>query len=100
MVATGIGVGNGPLPSSNGSARSSMPPPNASDLWIAEHPLPMKSSYAALLGAEPEFTSCHGKFIGTVDYIWFTPQVCTPPVLHYSAVVESRVASFEACQPD
>ena len=43
----------------------------------------MKSSYAALLGAEPEFTSCHGKFIGTVDYIWFTPQVCTPPVLHY-----------------
>ena len=26
-----------------------------------------------VLGAEPLFTSCHGRFTGTVDYIWFTP---------------------------
>ena len=26
-----------------------------------------------MLGAEPLFTSCHGRFTGTVDYVWFTP---------------------------
>ena len=27
-----------------------------------------------VLGVEPQYTSCHGKFIGTVDYVWYTPQ--------------------------
>jgi hypothetical protein len=26
-----------------------------------------------VLGAEPQFTSCHGRIIDTLDYIWFTP---------------------------
>ena len=28
---------------------------------------------AQVMGAEPQYTSCHGRFTGTVDYIWFTP---------------------------
>lgn len=26
-----------------------------------------------MLGGEPAFTSCHGRVIDTLDYIWFTP---------------------------
>lgn len=37
--------------------------------------MPMQSSYEDVLGREPSFTSCHGKFIGTVDFVWYTPRV-------------------------
>ena len=74
MTATGLGVRGNYHPTDN-NAKSSMPKPNAADLWIAEHPLPLTSSYNFLLGAEPDYTSCHGAFIGTVDYVWFTPEV-------------------------
>lgn len=50
---------------------------SAGEVWIAAHPLPMRSTYEAVLGTEPAYTSCHSKFIGTVDYIWFTPEVRT-----------------------
>lgn len=84
MVATGINVENGVVPNTDGKGGSKLPPPSAQDLWIAEHPLPMQSSYATLLGAEPEFTTCHSKFIGTVDYIWFTPEVIYSPYVRLS----------------
>ena len=35
------------------------------------------SAYAAATGAEPAFTSAHTRFLGTVDYIWFTDQPLT-----------------------
>ena len=78
MTATGIGVVMGYHPNAEGG-RTNLPKPNAADLWIAEHPLPLTSSYNVLLGSEPEYTSCHGAFIGTVDYIWFTPEVRQQP---------------------
>lgn len=90
MVATGINTQNGVVPEALGNGRSKMPPPSASDLWVAEHPLPLQSSYSTLLGAEPEFTTCHGKFIGTVDYVWFTPEV--PLSLFIS--LRARIASL------
>ena len=31
------------------------------------------ASVGQVLGEEPRFTSCHGRIIDTLDYIWFTP---------------------------
>ena len=76
MVATGYRPANGHL-NINGNTRSQYPKPNPTDVWLAEHPLPLQSAYKTVLGAEPAFTSCHSKFIGTVDYVWFTPEVGT-----------------------
>lgn len=43
---------------------------------ILRHPLALESAYVAATGTEPVFTSCHDKFCGTVDYIWYSiPQV-------------------------
>ena len=42
--------------------------------WVASHPLRLASAYAATAGVEPPFTSAHSRFIGTVDYVWFTPE--------------------------
>ncbi|KAI4341493.1 hypothetical protein MLD38_026211 [Melastoma candidum] len=57
---------------------------------VAMHPLNLNSSYAIVKGGEPEATSYHSKFIGTVDYIWYsegltpTRVLDTPPldILH------------------
>lgn len=46
----------------------------------------MRSTYEAVLGTEPSYTSCHGKFIGTVDYVWFTPEVSRMPAERNSCV--------------
>ena len=73
MIATGYRPANG-IANAN-ATRSQYPRPSATEVWVAEHPLPMESTYKTVLGAEPAFTSCHTKFIGTVDYVWFTPQV-------------------------
>ncbi|TKW20872.1 hypothetical protein SEVIR_4G118800v4 [Setaria viridis] len=51
-----------------------------SNVMVAEHPLKLSSSYANLKGnssnrglhAEPLATSFHKKFLGTVDYLWYT----------------------------
>ena len=32
----------------------------------------LRSAYATVDGQEPEFTTCHGKFCGTNDYVWHT----------------------------
>lgn len=40
---------------------------------VACSPLALSSAYAAATSQEPTYTTCHDKFIGTVDYIWFTP---------------------------
>ena len=42
---------------------------------ILQHPLHLQSAYMEVTGAEPDFTSSHDRFHGTVDYIWYTPQV-------------------------
>lgn len=41
---------------------------------IAEHPLQMHSAYSSVTGREPEFTSSHAQYCGTLDYIWYTPR--------------------------
>lgn len=40
---------------------------------VATHPLQLRSAYAEVGGAEPTFTTNHGKALKTVDYQWFTP---------------------------
>lgn len=37
---------------------------------IACHPLQLQSTYAAVCGCEPEYTSSHSQFMETCDYIW------------------------------
>uniref|UniRef100_A0A0A9C102 Endonuclease/exonuclease/phosphatase domain-containing protein n=1 Tax=Arundo donax TaxID=35708 RepID=A0A0A9C102_ARUDO len=52
-----------------------------SNVMVSEHPLKLCSSYAMLKGnlnnrglhGEPLATSFHKKFLGTVDYLWYTP---------------------------
>jgi hypothetical protein len=39
---------------------------------IARHGLALRSAYAAATGFEPSFTSCHNKYKGTLDYIWYS----------------------------
>ena len=74
MIATGYRPLEGHI-NLDATARSQFPPPSVMDTWIAAHPIAMQSTYRAVLGTEPAYTSCHGKFIGTVDYVWFTPKV-------------------------
>ena len=49
--------------------------PSAAIDKMLQHPLRLQSAYVEVTGSEPEFTSCHDRFCGTVDYIWYTPQV-------------------------
>ncbi|KAK9835122.1 hypothetical protein WJX84_011986, partial [Apatococcus fuscideae] len=48
---------------------------SAEPAWLAKHPMHLLSAYNELLGGEPPYTSCHGRFIGTVDFMWFTPEM-------------------------
>lgn len=77
MTATGYVPPEAGRPAGSEWGRHRSNTPNVNDVWIAEHPLPMQSTYEAVLGTEPAYTSCHSKFIGTVDYVWFTPQART-----------------------
>ncbi|KAL4425811.1 hypothetical protein ABPG75_009827 [Micractinium tetrahymenae] len=52
---------------SSGSSSSSSGPP------MARHPLQLESTYRAVTGREAAYSTCHDKFIGCVDYMWFTP---------------------------
>ncbi len=40
---------------------------------VATHPLQVRSAYTEVAGAEPAFTTCHGKALKTVDFQWYTP---------------------------
>ena len=41
---------------------------------VLSHDLDLTSSYRHVLGSEPQFTTAHDKYIGTVDYIFFSSQ--------------------------
>ena len=53
---------------------------------VAQHFLPLRSVQAALLGAEPNFTSSHANFVGTCDYIFVSEGVEAVSVLAPPAV--------------
>jgi len=64
------------------------------DSGSMSHPMSIKSSYAKVMGEEPAFSTAHDKYVGTVDYIFYTDgdesakwnirpvQVLAPPPLH------------------
>jgi hypothetical protein len=39
---------------------------------VARHGFTFGSCYADVLGTEPEYTSSHDRFFGTLDYMWYT----------------------------
>lgn len=41
---------------------------------VVRHPLRLRSAYQSVAGAEPLYTTAHDKFLGTVDYIFYTPE--------------------------
>jgi mRNA deadenylase 3'-5' endonuclease subunit Ccr4 len=41
---------------------------------VARHPLALRSAYAAAAGREPLFTTLHDRYVGTVDYLFYTPE--------------------------
>ena len=45
---------------------------SASDGHVARHALKVESAYLAVTGGEAAYTTCHDKFIGTVDLILYT----------------------------
>ncbi|KAJ8773110.1 hypothetical protein K2173_028287 [Erythroxylum novogranatense] len=61
----------------------------SSEHHIAVHPLKLKSSYATIEGStstrdlngEPLATSYHSKFLGTVDYLWYSGGIAPTGVL-------------------
>ncbi|GLI66132.1 hypothetical protein VaNZ11_009863 [Volvox africanus] len=42
---------------------------------VLRHPLHLRSAYAAVdeQGREPLFTTMHARYVGTVDFVWYTP---------------------------
>ena len=50
---------------------------------VLSHDMDLTSSYKHVLGSEPQFTTAHDKYIGTVDYIFFSsspsPSLPSPP---------------------
>ena len=52
-----------------------VPNPTAALEPVLRHPLQLQSAYMEVTGVEPAFTSSHLRFHGTVDYIWYTPEV-------------------------
>ena len=63
--------------------------------WVISHPLQLRSAAAAVLqGAELEFTSYHGSFLGTVDYVWFSVH----PVRCHEQAGRDETRSPPACQ--
>ncbi len=41
---------------------------------IARHPLHLESAYLNVSGTEPLYTTAHDRYVGTVDYIFYSPQ--------------------------
>lgn len=46
----------------------------------------LKSAYVTVDGREPDFTTCHGKYVGTNDYIWHTADIEPISVLRCPSV--------------
>lgn len=45
-----------------------------SESGIARHPLHLESAYLNVSGSEPLYTTAHDRYVGTVDYIFYSPQ--------------------------
>jgi hypothetical protein len=60
------------LAASLGSSSSLVAADPGGSSTLARCPLRVLSAYSATASQEPLFTTCHDKFIGTVDYIWYT----------------------------
>ena len=60
---------------------AALPPAfSPSDTWVPQLKTPMRSAYAEVHGAEPEFTDYtrndkSGEFSGTLDYVFLSPGV-------------------------
>ncbi|GFR43062.1 hypothetical protein Agub_g4069 [Astrephomene gubernaculifera] len=67
----GGGRGNGSNAASWGSIK---------DAAVVRHPLTLRSAYAAAdpAGREPLFTTLHARYVGTVDFVWYTPGAAEP----------------------
>lgn len=48
--------------------------PGTEASFVARHPLDLHSAFAAVTGEEPVYTTVHDKYVGTVDYIFYTPE--------------------------
>ncbi|KAL4513210.1 hypothetical protein Ndes2437B_g08253 [Nannochloris sp. 'desiccata'] len=48
-----------------------------SESGIARHPLHLESAYLNVSGSEPLYTTAHDRYVGTVDYIFYSPQAPT-----------------------
>ncbi|GAX73472.1 hypothetical protein CEUSTIGMA_g924.t1 [Chlamydomonas eustigma] len=44
------------------------------DLLSCSHGLSFASAYHEVCGQEPAFTTCHNRYIGTVDYLWYSKE--------------------------
>lgn len=40
---------------------------------VLRHGLTLQSAYAAVDGCEPLFTTLHARYVGTVDFVWYSP---------------------------
>ena len=49
-------------------------------VWVMCQPIPLKLRQHCMqvLGDEPEYSSCHGRVIATLDYIWYSEGAYTP----------------------
>ncbi|KXZ51195.1 hypothetical protein GPECTOR_13g682 [Gonium pectorale] len=49
--------------------------PSLAEAAVVRHPLVLRSAYAAAdpAGREPLFTTMHARYVGTVDFVWYTP---------------------------
>ncbi|KAK9799388.1 hypothetical protein WJX73_009972 [Symbiochloris irregularis] len=67
--------------------------------WIARHPLQLQSACQDILGCELPYTSCHGKFIGTVDFVWFSPQAGSHTVVPCRVLLPPPLESLHCGLP-
>ncbi|CAK8579564.1 unnamed protein product [Lathyrus sativus] len=73
---------------------------------LAVHPLKLNSSYATVNGSastrgfngEPLATSYHSKFIGTVDYLWYSDGIVPTRVLDTVSISDLRRAGGLPCK--
>ncbi|KAI5382939.1 Carbon catabolite repressor protein 4 3 [Lathyrus oleraceus] len=77
-----------------------------SERHLAVHPLKLNSSYATVKGSastrgfngEPLATSYHSKFIGTVDYLWYSDGIVPTRVLDTVSISDLRRAGGLPCK--
>ncbi|CAJ1936923.1 unnamed protein product [Sphenostylis stenocarpa] len=73
---------------------------------LAVHPLKLNSSYATVNGStstrgfngEPLATSYHSKFLGTVDYLWYTDGIVPTRVLDTVSITDLLRAGSLPCK--